>query len=944
MPLTACTAVEIDTLPDVLTESAPASPGYLWFKRTAGVGETSIGLYATATGGYNPAITVWTGPTCSSLTQVLPSSFFGSFSPPAPIVVPMTPGHTYYFRVEDFDVTGTPATVTLDVVGQPDEVIPAGSLIVNDDTEGHGAVVISQDGDEVLRYLYPFPAGEGGDVLPTGEMLLDQTDSSVNEILKLYDHNFDLIADVTSPSATVQNHVIRRYGTSLTQFIVGNAAAVFLVDNAGVVGTQWTFPSSAFSLGANPDGTIAYFVNNATANQAVKRQSLAGAGSPLSNLAAGVANYNTPFDGLMVLSDGTILVAYVKPTVTRDSYIIRYSEAGAVLNTYNFANTYGPVNRIARTLDDPDTFWVWRRYNSGGVEYSRFTLVDVATGAHLTDFTQAQFNQGVGPNTGSPLARYGHSFSCPFFALMVAPGGSPEEGGIIGPLVWMEFRRSAQTAEAEEPPTEDTPTPPSPSPTPPPSPPIPPGSPEPPDVGGTYGPVPEAAPGGSYVEIAAGANIQDVIDDNAAGTTYYLRAGYYRNQTITPKNNDSIIGEYGATLTGSRILSAWTYEASGNRYYATGQEQEGAQHGECRTGYPRCNRPEDVFLNHVPLRAVASLSALASGTFYFDYTANRIYIKDDPAGLLVETSITATAITGSASGVTIRNLLVEKYATAAQSGAIHPSGGSGWTIYRVEGRLNHGMALKVKAGMTVERCRWYRNGQMGFGGSECDGAEIIESEVAYNNYAGYSDGWEAGGCKIAETDGITFQSNWFHHNDGPGLWCDINNINVLIEGNLCEYNNGNGIYHEISYAAVIRYNTCRYNGTAYTGNTFTTWYGILVSASPDVEIYGNTCAYNGGQIGGMQQNRGTGTYGPWEIENMNVHDNRCIATSAQLMCALFQDTGDTTYYTSRNNHFENNIYEGGVCGSALWFWQPGLRTFAQWQAHGNDDSGSAGCS
>ena len=56
------------------------------------------------------------------------------------------------------------------------------------------------------------------------------------------------------------------------------------------------------------------------------------------------------------------------------------------------------------------------------------------------------------------------------------------------------------------------------------------------------------------------------------------------------------------------------------------------------------------------------------------------------------------------------------------------------------------------------------------------------------------------------------RDNHVHHNEGPGLWTDIDNIHTLYEGNLVEHNANVGIFHEISYDAVIRNNIVRDNG------------------------------------------------------------------------------------------------------------------------------------
>ena len=83
----------------------------------------------------------------------------------------------------------------------------------------------------------------------------------------------------------------------------------------------------------------------------------------------------------------------------------------------------------------------------------------------------------------------------------------------------------------------------------------------------------------------------------------------------------------------------------------------------------------------------------------------------------------------------------------------------------------------------------------------------------YNNARfAYSMDFEAGGTKFVKSDGLVARGNFVHHNGGPGLWSDIDNIRTLYEGNRVEDNAREGIVHEISYSAVIRGNTVLRNG------------------------------------------------------------------------------------------------------------------------------------
>jgi parallel beta-helix repeat protein len=123
---------------------------------------------------------------------------------------------------------------------------------------------------------------------------------------------------------------------------------------------------------------------------------------------------------------------------------------------------------------------------------------------------------------------------------------------------------------------------------------------------------------------------------------------------------------------------------------------------------------------------------------------------------------------------------------------------------------------------------------------------------------------------------MVVRGNFSHHNHGPGLWTDINNINTLYEDNRIEDNDWRGIFHEISYHAVIRNNIVRRNGFYNPAGAVgaVDGAGILISSSPDVEVYCNTVEDNRSGITGQETDRvSTSSYGPHNLTGLYVHDN-----------------------------------------------------------------------
>ena len=76
----------------------------------------------------------------------------------------------------------------------------------------------------------------------------------------------------------------------------------------------------------------------------------------------------------------------------------------------------------------------------------------------------------------------------------------------------------------------------------------------------------------------------------------------------------------------------------------------------------------------------------------------------------------------------------------------------------------------------------HHNGQLGLAAAG-NGIIVEDNEIAYNNTHGFSYWWEAGGTKFVRTENLIVRRNHSHHNIGPGLWTDGNNLNTLYEHN-----------------------------------------------------------------------------------------------------------------------------------------------------------------
>ncbi len=99
-----------------------------------------------------------------------------------------------------------------------------------------------------------------------------------------------------------------------------------------------------------------------------------------------------------------------------------------------------------------------------------------------------------------------------------------------------------------------------------------------------------------------------------------------------------------------------------------------------------------------------------------------------------------------------------------------------------------------------------------------------------------------------------------HHNKGVGLWADTNNMGFVFDGNYISDNDGEAIWYEISYNAVIRNNTLKRN-TLAKGREF--------AARQDTFPIGSIYIAESGGDGRVN----SGRYSTLEITGNHLEDN-----------------------------------------------------------------------
>jgi parallel beta-helix repeat protein len=287
---------------------------------------------------------------------------------------------------------------------------------------------------------------------------------------------------------------------------------------------------------------------------------------------------------------------------------------------------------------------------------------------------------------------------------------------------------------------------------------------------------------------------------------------------------------------------------------------------------------------------------------------------------------TEFAFHGDSRDVTIEGLVIEHYANPPQRGAID-GGGVGWTVTGNEIRNNLGAGVVLDSNFTIADNFIHHNEQIGVL-ARGSGGRLVDNEISFNNPNDrYDPAWEAGGTKFILTNDLYVSGNYVHDNHGPGLWTDHQNSGTLYEDNVVSDNYGPGIMHEVSYDAVIRDNQV-------TGNAYEFYVGgILVSSSPNVLVYDNMVVDNNGGIAAVQDDRGSGNSGVFELTDLNVSENR-VSYETGWGGVRVNNGADVTKW---GIVFSNNSYSFSPLSSRPFFWGDERLSLEQWRAIGFDD-------
>jgi hypothetical protein len=323
-----------------------------------------------------------------------------------------------------------------------------------------------------------------------------------------------------------------------------------------------------------------------------------------------------------------------------------------------------------------------------------------------------------------------------------------------------------------------------------------------------------------------------------SGSTVQLGAGIYHESVQVYGKDLDIVGAAGqkVVLDGARRLDGWR-EAS-NGWYVTGWNVDLSRtYGDMiDPRVPMAAYPDQAFIDGAPLRQVARLGDLASGTFFVDQDADRLYIGSNPSGRTVEASDLRWAIYfNRAHGSSLRNVTVRRYASTAADMAAVRAYSDDMVVADSTFELNAYMGVSAMgSNITFRNLVAQDNAYIGVHGHLAPQFTLRDSLVQRNNGAGF-DAWHSGsGVKVTTSRVVNYWNNEVSDNKGPGLWVDLGVAFGSIVGNLVERNTYSGILVELSGKTVVADNVVLDSGQA----------GVWVLESNDVEVWNNALYRN----------------------------------------------------------------------------------------------------
>lgn len=321
------------------------------------------------------------------------------------------------------------------------------------------------------------------------------------------------------------------------------------------------------------------------------------------------------------------------------------------------------------------------------------------------------------------------------------------------------------------------------------------------------------------------------------------------------------------TVTGADVLTGWTREPGPDNVFSVAWPHSfigGPTHSHPDDSeHLLIGRAEQVHVQGYALHQVLRREQMSRGTFFADLDDKRLYVWSannfdiTKNGQKVEASTRPVLWQCKGDYVTLRGIRFRYAANAAQQGAGQFAGRHDVVEDCVFERTNGNGCPFQTPDITVRRCTFQDNGQLGFGAAGAHNLRLTGCTVRDNNTKNFGRGWEAGGLKIVLSRGAVLENSRFVDNRGVGVWFDIGNEDCEVRNCLIADNEDAGIFYEISYGLHAHDNVIVGNGFADTPGAWGAAAGICLSSSPGCVIERNLIVANKEGFNFREQGRTT---------------------------------------------------------------------------------------
>ncbi|WP_172832199.1 right-handed parallel beta-helix repeat-containing protein [Nakamurella panacisegetis] len=324
----------------------------------------------------------------------------------------------------------------------------------------------------------------------------------------------------------------------------------------------------------------------------------------------------------------------------------------------------------------------------------------------------------------------------------------------------------------------------------------------------------------------------------AAGQTVVLRGGTYHESVIV-NDRPITIQAYPAEAVwfdGSSAVTGWT--KSGSTWVKSGWTKTfdssiGFSFGQnnsvfLQSGFPMASHPDQVYIDGVQLKQVATAASVVPGTFAVNYASKQLIIGSDPANHQVRATDIEQAIRVNVAGVVLRGFGVRRYGTPMPlMGAVRFNKPGSVENVEIDDVAANALSFSG-SNASANHVTVNRAGQMGLHADTADNLVVKNSLFNQNNYEHFNPWIATGGIKITKTRNAVISGNTVINTYGTGIWFDESSVNIRIVGNTVTGNTEAGIETELSDTMTIA------NNTVTGGKT-----GIYLFNAGNGKIYNN---------------------------------------------------------------------------------------------------------